>query len=322
VLDTNQDNVADSVYFGTTAGRVYKMDLTTPAPLVDVTVRDRFDRPAAGTTVQRVTAAAWDPILVFQTGDNHPIYEEIQLLSVQKLGRYALAFGTGDRENLWDFDGIPGRFYLIVDDAWTTATGLTEANYRRILPDDPDLTGADANPLLNPTGGNRRGWYLYLDPSERVITKAFGVSGVLIFSSFQPQVFQEGDDQDPQCVRTGTSRNFVVFTTSGNAVTSLTGGVTPERFLEIQDFVTSPFVEQVQTQNVTGGTPPPPTPFDADCNGNPRLRAVADVLKQNGPTNAVYGNYYLRLGQRESKRGVFYPACVPIGVVDRNWKEN
>ena len=331
VLDTNQDNVADFLYFGTTAGRVYKVDLTTPQPLENVVVRDMFDLPVAGTTVQRVTAAAWSPFLVFRTGDDHPIYEEIQLLAVHKLGHYALAFGTGDREDLWSGDLIAARFYVLLDEDWTTATGLTEDNYRRILPDDPDLTGADSTPLFAPTGvdsaGNprKRGWYIFLDVDERVITRAFGVSGVLIFSSFRPDVFQEGTSTDPQCVHTGDSRNFVVFATSGNAVTSLSGTGINERYQVIEDFVTSPFVEQVQTQNITGrpaSEPPPATPYDADCANNPRLQAVAQVLKANGPPNAQYGNYYLRLGQRESKLGVFYPACVPIAIINRNWKEN
>ncbi len=326
VLDSNQDNVADAVYFGTTAGRVYKIDLLSVQPvLTTITVKDRAGN---NVSVSRVPAAQWVPFVVFQAGSpgppavTHPIYQEIQLLSVQKLGRYALAFGTGDRENLWNFDDIPGRMYVIVDEGWTAATGLNENNFTRIQPDDPQLTGASANPLLSPTGAFHKGWYIILDPSERVITQAFGVSGVLIFSSFQPQVIITDPGIDVICSRTGTSRNFVVYTINGNAVTSLSGGTNPERYISLPDFVTSPFVEQVQTQNVTGGGAPPPIPFDADCTNNARLNAVARVLQSNGPTNAVYGNYFLRLGQRESQRGVFYPACVPIGIVDRNWKEN
>lgn len=334
VLDSNDDNVADFVYFGTTVGRVYKVDVRTPQPLQPVTVRDMFDQPVAGTTVQRVTAAEWEPFQVFLTGDNSPIFQEIKLLSVHKLGRWALAVGTGNRESLWDLDGIPGRFYLILDENWTAATGLTEDNYRRILPGDANLTGADSTPLFTPTGvdggGNprKRGWYLFLDPNERVITEAFAASGILIFSSFQPTVLQEGTEAEPRCVRTGESRNFIVFTVSANAVTSLSGTPDPERWIQIADFVTSPFTEQVQTQNVTGsggsGPPPapPPTPYEADCNDNPRLKAVVEVLKDIGPRDALYGNFFLRVGQRMARRGVVYPACIPVGIYERNWKEN
>ncbi|HET9765308.1 MAG TPA: PilC/PilY family type IV pilus protein, partial [Thermoanaerobaculia bacterium] len=278
-LDVDQDNIADYLYFGTTAGRIYKVDLTTKPVLVNTTVRDRFGKPVAGTTVSRVPAANWNPFLVFQTGENHAVYEEIQLLAVRKLGRYALAFGTGDRENLWEEDSAHARFYVIVDDGWTAATGFDEDDYLRILPgdsqltDNPNTTENEANPLLAPTGGRQRGWYIYLDANERVITEAFGVSGVLIFSSFVPDIQEDDTQQEPVCVRTGTSRNFIVFATNANAVTNLAGSSALDRYIAIQDFVTSPFVEQVQTQNVTGGggQPQPPIPFDADCNGNARL---------------------------------------------------
>jgi len=33
-----------------------------------------------------------------------------------QLGKYALAFGTGDRENLWAPSAVTGRFYVILDD--------------------------------------------------------------------------------------------------------------------------------------------------------------------------------------------------------------
>ena len=58
------------------------------------------------------------------------------------------------------------------------------------------------------------------------------------------------------------------------------------------------------------------------CGLDPRLGAITGILMKQGPSNARYGNYFLRLGQRMSKRGIFYPACVPIAVVQRNWREN
>jgi hypothetical protein len=273
---------------------------------------------------------------------------------VSKIGRYALAFGTGDRENLWKLP-LPsspaevGRFYVIVDDGFTRVAPvapapipwwatpplslpLTESIYPQILP-----SGGTVGTNLLETGP--RGWYMLLDNDERVITKAFGLSGILIFSSFQPEIGPP--DADELCARTGLSRNFVVFTRNGDPVTSLSiasavaGGDpddppvdptpnTPERFLTLPDFVTSPFVEQTQTQNFAGGQAPPEegTDVGASCSDDLRLNNLVEVLKDNGPSNSRYANFFLRIGQRMSQQGVFYPACVPIAVQETNWKEN
>jgi hypothetical protein len=277
------------------------------------------------------------------------------VLFLSRLGRYALAFGTGDRGNLWSAVATPGRFYLIVDEGLSASSPglpLTEDLYHLIEVGNDNLPPG-VNLLLDPTGGSgsERGWFMLLDPDERVITKAFGVGGILIFSSFQPVVLVgeegQGNDAEVFCSLTGHSRNFVVFTANGNAVADLdenaatglpaTGGGGPgpgggppgtpagvERALRLDDFVSSPFVEQAHTQNVTGDdeTPPPDEGADADCTNNERLVQIGAALRWMGPTNARYGNYSLRLGQRMSKRGILYPACVPIGVVQRNWREN
>jgi len=346
-LDTNSDNIADFIYAGTTAGRVYKIDLRTIPTVSTVTVKDTAGNDV---DVQRITAAAWNPLLVFITGPSPipvgstppPIYLPIQLIFVSRLGGYALAIPTGDREDLWNFDSLQGRLYVLVDQDWSASTPglpLNETQFKQFTPDDNNLA-TTTNLLLDPAsvGASKPGWFMIFDPDERIITKPFGVSNVLIFSSFQPQIIidEEGGGANAEtfCSRTGTSRNFVVLTTNGNAIadldadasTGVGGGGGPggtERFMEIADFVTNPFVEQTQTQNASTTPPPAGGPPTADqCTTEPRLANIVNFLKSIGPSNARYGNYFLRLGQRESTRGIFYPACVPIGVVQANWKEN
>jgi Tfp pilus tip-associated adhesin PilY1 len=345
VLDSDDDSFADTIYAGTTVGTMYKVDISTPQPLVDVNVPD-----VDGTlwSTQRITAAAWNPFPIFQAPTGQPIYMQVQVLFVARLGRFALVFGTGDREDLWTFGGNQGRLYVVVDDGFTPLTAglpFTEDQYHQVTPDSAALANT-SNLLLDPSGGtgSQRGWFMLLDADERVITKAFGVSGILIFSSFQPQVFIETERERGEvtniCTRFGRSRNFVVFAFNGNPVANLdtdtATGVTPgpgpqppggeglDRFLVLDDFVTSPFVEQAHTQNVTGDETGggSEVPTAESCTSDPRLGAITNILKTQGPSNARYGNYFLRLGQRMSKRGIFYPACIPIAVVQRNWREN
>jgi hypothetical protein len=327
VLDSDGDNVANTIYFGTTAGRLYKMDVSTAPELTTVTVRD-----TAGTavSVERVNAPDWEPFVTFRTGNDEPVFLQIQVLFLQRLARYALVFGTGLRPDLWDPDAGQGRFYVLVDDGWTAIdpnTSLpfvprTEASYTQVTPDGITL-GTGVNLLLDPFPGLRPGWYMLLDEDERVITKAFGLSGILIISSFQPEVVPEGTALDRVCSRTGRSRNFVVFTFNGDPVSDLDLSGAKDRALEISDFVSAPVVDQTQTQNVSGSSGDDGADDDDDSSpSNPRIAEIIDVLKQQGPSNARYGNYYLRLGQRMSQRGMFYPACIPIAILERNWREN
>lgn len=360
VVDANADNVADLIYFGTTAGSLYKVDIRTPQQLVTYTVKDRCGTPVS---VSRVTAAAWNPLRIFVTGQpgaRPPIYQPVQALFITRLNTHALVFGVGDRESLWSCGpnapshcgcgpsnpsactsptpsdpsspgNTPGRAYVVVDDNFTTATtGLprTEDNFQRVDADSPTVLGTNANLLLNPTGSFGKGWWMMLEPDERVITEAFGLSGILIFSTFQPRVTPEGIPLDRICARGGRSRNFVVFAFNGDPVSNLAGSATADRYLSLDDFVTSPFVEQTQTQNLSGspgtGTPPPPPP-GSSCTSDPRLSGIATVLKNTtsiAPPNALYGNFFLRIGQRESMEGILYSACVPIAIVQANWKEN
>ena len=87
---------------------------------------------------------------------------------MSRLGRFALAFGTGDREDLWNPSSLEGRFYLIVDDNFTAAgvgagtLPKSDSNYQQI-PASSSQVPDTADFVLNPKTGMERGWYLQLD---------------------------------------------------------------------------------------------------------------------------------------------------------------
>ncbi len=91
VVDTDQNGYADTVYFGTTAGYLYKADISSVEILEDLGNAGGF----------KVTSENWEPFAIFNTFDR-PIYHEPTVVFVTELGKYAVAFGTGDREDLWD----------------------------------------------------------------------------------------------------------------------------------------------------------------------------------------------------------------------------
>jgi Tfp pilus tip-associated adhesin PilY1 len=332
-LDVNLDGILDTLYIGTTAGLLYKVDLSQPAEIKTVTLKKNLAIPAlvVDQPVQRITDPAWDPFPIFDTLGK-PIYFAPTAFYVAKLSRFALGFGTGDREDLWSFDNKEGRFYLILDDnfkASQLASGQLpkdESSYQQIDAEGPDATGA-ADFVLNPGPGKQRGWYLRLDPSEKVITQTFGLSGVLIFSSYQPQITTQpsgngngnngngGNKSDPPvCARGGTSRIFVVYANNANSLMTVDGSAS--RFRQVPEFVTNPYVEQGATKNP--GTSPQPNSEQLDAN----QRAILAALKKFFPPCAKFANYWISVSGIRSDTGYERYATIPVGVCESNWKEH
>lgn len=318
VLDKDQDGYLDTIYIGTISGYMYKADISTPGTLQSVTV---------GTaTVKRITDAAWAPFPIFNTG-GRPIYITPTLFYVAQLSKFALAFGTGDRENLWNLDNQVGRFYLIVDENFTVAQYTagtlpkTESNYQSLDVNAGDVS-ATSDFVTNPPAGKNKGWFLTLTPNERVITQTFGLAGVVIFSSFQPQ----DSVQNGVCALGGSSHIFVVYANNGNSV--MTVGGTATRFRVVPKFVTNPYVEQGATNNAPGsgsggsgggsGTGSGSNSEQLDAT----QQEILQQLKKFFPKGTKFGNYWISVSGLRSDTGYERYATVPVGIIERNWKEN
>jgi Tfp pilus tip-associated adhesin PilY1 len=338
-VDVDQDGYLDRIYIGTTRGFLYRVDLG-----VDSTGNFPQLQPAVVTgadgnlyTAQRVPAAdaagrpLWVPLKIFDTGGRE-IYYRPSVIYVAKLGKYALAFGTGDREDLWSKSGVEGRFYVFVDDSDQVATlPMTEATLQGVSASSltsPDVTNSDYL-LGRPVGS--RGWFLHLDVDERVITDAFALSGVTFFSSYQPSICQNGppdpvthqctsangggNNQPLVCAKTGSSRVFIVNTTNANSFMVGADG-TRTRYLAVSDFVTNPYTEQSATKNPASSQ----TGTTAD-QLTASLTQVMNELKKLFPANCKFTNYRIDIKTISSDTGVVFIAPVPICIIEKNWKE-
>lgn len=326
-VDVNVDGYLDILYVGTTAGYLYKINLAAPAFLSSVVLAKEQGLPdlAADVTTTRIVDAdpsvisdsTWDPVPIFDT-IGRPIFYAPVAFFVASLNRFALTFGTGDRENLWGFAGEEGRYYLIIDDNYgptELATGvvpLDETDYQLITPDGAAQPGADF--VINPQTGKRRGWYMQLLPDERVITQAFGLAGVVIFSTYLPSIDVETNDEDQQvCARGGDSRIFVVYANNANPVMTVDGD--KSRYRTVPEFVTNPYVEQGATKN----------PSSSQDNHSEQLSdeqlEIMEAVKQFFPSCAKFANYWVSISGIRSDTGYERYATIPIGICSRNWKE-
>ena len=326
-VDTDQNGILDRIYAVTVGGFAYRVDISLDSAGKVPTLADTMVSDITGVihTVKRVpetdSAALplWAPRLIFDanfdgedaTPQPRPLYQRPSVIFVARLGLYALAFGTGDREDLWIGTQQEGRFYVFVDD-----TDL-------LLPADLPLTEADLAPvavgaddvnvdflLERPTG--QKGWFIPLDSAERVITEAFALSGVTFFSTFQPDVEVSGGS-DPLCSKTGSSRVFIVNTTNANQF--LRDEYDEKtRYMTVANFVTNPYAEQSQTRNPETTDPSPPLP--------PDLQDVMEALKSLFPTNCTFANYHIAIKTISADTGVIFIAPVPVCIIEKNWRGN
>jgi len=263
------------------------------------------------------------PFPIFDTG-GRPIYIAATPFYVAQLSRYALTFGTGDRENLWSVDNQVGRFYLIVDDNFNSGgAGLpkTEANYQSLDVTSGDVS-ASSNFVTNPPSGKSKGWFLTLTANERVITQGFGLSGIIIFSSYQPQ----DTVADGVCALGGTSHLFVVFANNGNSVSTVGGTAT--RFRVVSNFVTNPYTESGTTKNPPGGggggggSTGGGTPMSGSGCDDATQQEIVAAVKKLFPKGCKFANYTVRVNGLLQNTGQVCYATIPLCIVEANWKEN
>jgi len=343
-VDTNGDGYLDTIYIGTLAGYMYRVDLgpvggVFPA-LEPWTVCLEDGATTESVARVRLPFDVWKPIKVFDTnfdgstatevGTPRSIYHRPSVIFSAGTGTYALAFGTGDRENLWTVGGPLERFYVFTENV---AAGSTPLNEGTLQPIDA-LTSPSAATSFLATGG----WVLRLAEDERVITDAFALSGVLIFSAFTPSVVDQdgtpinvgcgeqgnqggggGPNQaERTCSKQGTSAIFVVNATNANGL--LFEGEDSVRFKEVPTFVTNPFAEPGQTKRSSGeGDEDDDQPTADDLTED--LIKVMESLKTLFPSQCKFANYRVDVKTIAADTSLQFIAPIPVCLIERNWKE-
>lgn len=337
-IDTNGDSYLDRLYVGTVSGFVYKVEFdspTTPMLIQNQTLTTRYFGVNYTFEAERLIGPTgdtrkYDPFQVFTTG-GRAIYHEIAAVYVASKNRVAMAFGTGDRWNLWNFDGQRGRFYVLLDDNFhdtdrdgvlnITCSGctqpLTEAKYVAIDPDAAFDPSAPDFYLFDGDGaGSLPGWYFTMLPNEKVITEAFSLAGVTIFTSFVPT---EVANDDGTCSRAGTSRIFIVGTVTALGYNIPEGGTILDRvrYTEVPQFTTPPFVEQSATANPeAGGSGDQHADFITES-----LALIRDELKSLQSSRCRYANYTQNIKTIRSDTGLVFVAPIPLCIDPTSWKE-
>ncbi len=319
-VDTNANGYLDTVYIGTTRGYMYKADISMPAELKDLGALGLKIVDFAGNTDH--PPANWTPFAVFDT-DDRPIYHPPSVVFVALKGQYALAFGTGDREDLWSLADQEGRLYMILDNDFEIGDpGLPkdENDYASLGGGiDADLTAAQETDLLRESP---LGWFIALDPRERVITRTFSLGGVTVFSSFQPN--EDISEDGTICLRRGSSRIFVVNTTNADPLLpdpTCPGGGPCKRYFRVEGgFLSAPFVESGTTTNPEEQCSGPDC-ADTDALPPANLDEIIDELKALLPPQCRFANFTVNIKAVRDDTGIEFLAAIPVCTVRTNWRD-
>ena len=312
-IDINVNGYVESLYFGTTAGFVYKIDLGE-APL-ELDGSGRVMDPAG-------LAGRFNPFQVFSTG-GRPIYLELNAIYVTKLRAVGLLFGTGNRWDLWDFGGQEGRFYALVDTGWVDNNldgvlddvcgpcnqPLDDSSYEAIDPDAAFGPGAVDFLYGNPDPSKLPGWFFTLDPNEKLITEPFSLAGVTFFTVFSPTE----TTTNQICAYGGESKVFIVNTVNANGYAKATGSPDFTRYFTAPKFTTQPYTEPGSTKNPSGDVTPE--------EWTDELVEINAELKKLYPYGARFANYTINIKTIRSDTGIVFVAPVPVAIEPHNWKE-
>ncbi len=300
VVDENGDGLTDVIYIGTENGFLYKVDVRTPVELVD----DDFDLPP------RIDDPRWDPFPIFDT-EGRPIYHEPSVFFVAERGRYALAFGTGNREDIFKSEAVSQRFYVFLDPGFTRPETPLDLE---LIPKETALERVEVDAaqsevdflLLNGLDvGKIPGYFFPLASDERVVSAALTLSGVTAFSTFIPADIRV---ESSVCITEGISNLYTFFALSGNALGSR------DRFTSVSGVAAAPWAESGVFDQTELESEEELTPEEIDD-----LVSIRDTLMDQMPDNCRFTDATINILGRRQDTGREFLAPVPICFIQKNW---
>jgi len=212
VLDQNDDGFADRIYFGDTAGGLWRLDVTAEA-----TDNGGGSLGTSGWTLTKIYE--FDSLEVVDdsgtvTGSTPAMfYMTPKLVPVAFSGgtyTWGIAIGSGNRAQVGKMNGVRNRFYFVLD------SGDTQR-------DESDLQGVDYNAsttgddtsYFDPANG-LFGWYLRFRPNEKTTTDGIIVQERVVFATLE--AVPPGTTGEGLCAAGGQGRIYQVYYTNVNPV--------------------------------------------------------------------------------------------------------
>jgi Tfp pilus tip-associated adhesin PilY1 len=297
-VDSDRNGYLDLIYVGDVDGHLYKINMGEVPTLV----------PDATTGELVVSEDDWKPLEIFDT-EGRSIFFSPTVIWSAKRRSYAIAVGTGDREDLWSVtNGEPDGMFVFMDRGFTEDNlpePYTQAALMNFKRDDAATPISDVL-LQSPPLTELPGYAIEFANGERLISKVFAISGLMVFSTFEPASAAIGGI----CSSNGISNLYTLQTSTGNPLVS-----GKDRYRTVEGFVSDPFASpSVDSSGSDDGGETDNTPPED-------LKAVTDLLKSQMPENCKFTNKRIDVKAIRSDTGVEWLAPIPVCVQQKNWKQ-
>ena len=297
-VDSDRNGYLDLVYVGDVDGHLYKINMAETPTLV----------PDAVTSDLVVSEDDWKPLEIFDTEGRAIFFSPTVIWSARRRS-YAIALGTGDREDLWSVtEGEPDAMFVFMDRGFSEdnlTQPYTQDSLMTFKRDDPETPLNDVL-LQSPPLTDLPGYSIEFAAGERLISNAFAISGLMVFSTFEPTSAAIGG----VCSSNGISNLYTLQTSTGNPLVS-----GRDRYRTVEGFVSDPFASpsvESSGDGDSGATDDTP-PED--------LKAVTDLLKSQMPDDCKFTNKRIDVKAIRSDTGVEWLAPIPVCVQQKNWKQ-
>lgn len=252
--DSDGSGYADRVYVGDTGGNLWRIDIGDTDPSNWKVHKLAF----VGGIDANARKFLFPPDVVYDGDANGP-YD-------------AVLIGSGDREHPFDTT-IVNRFYMFKD----RKTGLDGSGQVIIV--EGDLYDATANLIQEGTESEQeaaktellaaKGWYITLNPGEKVVSSSITVSGGTFFNTNQPT-----PPDSTSCSSLGIARNYVVNFDDAAASLELDGSsglTTTDRYNVVSG----------------GGLPPSPVPAIVEIDGKKHQAVISGIPVMTPPNTKL-----------------------------------
>jgi type IV pilus assembly protein PilY1 len=183
LVDTDNDGFIDTAYIGDLGGNIWRF---------------KFCTTAMGNSC---STADWSASLLFNAGGSgRPIYS-VPAVARDAYGSQWVYWGTGDKVNPTT-SGTQDRFFAVKDADRTSTWTLS------------DLENISSSVYTD--NATKKGWYMNLPTSEKVLADATIFGGVAYFTSYSP-----GSAGGDACAQAGAANLYAVnYVTGSGSLTS------------------------------------------------------------------------------------------------------
>ena len=203
-FDHDGDGIVSRIYFGDLGGNIFALK------------DDQVPPSGCPTNTKNMVDGVWSGMKLFQAPESNG--KKLKILYAPDAvaekyppsahGEY-IYFGTGDREHPGNTT-VVNRFYAVKNDWTPLSAPYTESDLVDVTSDLIQLGTATEKQQVQTNLDNAKGWFIRLNPGEKVVSSPRVYAGAVYFTTYTPATVGGPINPDP-CVASTASGNARLY---------------------------------------------------------------------------------------------------------------